>query len=166
VSPQDCSRRRSPASATVAPDCPIQVAEVGVNENTPIAAPTRRHLSLNAHSAGFYGSLGRESLVSENVCCSDSDQRGHDWRRRFHSGRSRMARVKPRRCRQVSGASAPPGPVAPWKQGTNEPSRSHDDRESDPTRPNPTPASNPTGLLAPRLINTPVGVDRHPARPR
>ena len=43
--------------------------------------------------------------------------------------------MKPRRVRQVSSASAPPGPVAPRKQGTDEPSRSHDDRESDPTRP-------------------------------
>ena len=101
VAPQECSRRRSPASAMVAPDCPIKVAEVGVNENTPIAARTRRHLSLSAHSAEFYGSLGRESLVSENVCCSDSVPRGHDAWHRFQSTCHRRVRVKPRRGRRV-----------------------------------------------------------------
>ena len=58
--------------------------------------------------------------------------------------------MKPRRCRQVSSASAPPGPVAPRKQGTDEPSRSHDDRESDRTFGSPLDPYTRGGGQAPR----------------
>jgi hypothetical protein len=42
---QDSSRRRSITSATVAPDRPNVCRAASDGENTPIAAPTRRHLS-------------------------------------------------------------------------------------------------------------------------
>jgi len=42
---QDSSRRRSPTSATVAFDRPNVCRAASDGENTPIAAPTRRHLS-------------------------------------------------------------------------------------------------------------------------
>jgi hypothetical protein len=41
----DSSRRRSITSATVAPDRPNVCRAASDGENTPIAAPTRRHLS-------------------------------------------------------------------------------------------------------------------------
>lgn len=58
-----------------------------------------------------------------NRSCSDSVPRGHDAWHRFQSTCHRRVRVTPRRCRQVSGASGPPGPVAPRKHGINEPLR-------------------------------------------
>ena len=125
---------RSPRQ-TVAPDRPNVCRAASDGENTPIAAPTRRHLSPTSAQTTKQGWVHEKRSSTEKPFLLGQRPRSYDWRRRFRSGRRRRVRVKPRRCRQVSGASAPPGPVAPRKQGTNEPSRSHDDRESDPTRP-------------------------------
>ena len=161
---QDSSRRRSITSATVAFDRPNVCRTASDGENTPIAAPTRRHLSPTSAQTTKQGWVHEKRLSTEKPFLLGQ-----------RPERLRLAQPIPLRA-QPKG----PGETKAWPactsrfqvlkslaqvlvQGTNEYQRSHDDRESDPTRP---PAPNPTGLLAPRLIHTPVGVDRRPARPR
>ena len=130
------SRRRSPASATVAFDRPNVCRAASDGENTPIAAPTRRHLSPTSAQTTKQGWVHEKRSSTEKPFLLGQ-----------RPERLRLAQPIPLRA-QPKG----PGETKAWPacesrfevsfqgsgvsvQGTNEYQRSHDDRESDPTRP-------------------------------
>lgn len=161
---QDSSRRRSITSATVAFDRPNVCRAASDGENTPIAAPTRRHLSPTSAQTTKQGWVHEKRSSTEKPFLLGQRPAKFLWMVPFQlsivpedTGENKALPACTSRFQVLKSL------VQVLVQGTNEYQRSHDDRESDPTRP---PAPNPTGLLAPRLIHTPVGVDRHPARPR
>ena len=130
------SRRRSPASATVAFDRPNVCRAASDGENTPIAAPTRRHLSPTS---------------------AQTTKQGWVHEKRSSTEKPFLLGQRPARSRCLSQipihlSPKGPGETKAWLactsrfevskalelvfvQGTNEYQRSHDDRESDPTRP-------------------------------
>jgi len=133
---QDSSRRRSITSATVAFDRPNVCRAASDGENTPIAAPTRRHLSPTS---------------------AQTTKQGWVHEKRSSTEKPFLLGQRPERSRCLAPipihlSPKGPGETKAWPactsrfqvnkarpvvvvQGTNEPSRSHDDRESDPTRP-------------------------------
>ena len=130
------SRRRSPASATVAFDRPNVCRAASDGENTPIAAPTRRHLSPTSAQTTKQGWVHEKRLSTEKpILLGQRPERsrclspipihlspeGPGETKALPAGKSRFKVNKAR-------------PVV-VVQGTNEYQRSHDDRESDPTRP-------------------------------
>ena len=130
------SRRRSPASATVAFDRPNVCRAASDGENTPIAAPTRRHLSPTSAQTTKQGWVhDKRSSTEKRFLLGQRPERsrclgliqlrfgqeGPGETKAWPAGKSRFQVSKAR-----AGVSV---------QGSNEPSRSHDDRESDPTRP-------------------------------
>ena len=96
------SRRRSPASATVAFDRPNVCRAASDGENTPIAAPTRRHLSPTSAQTTKQGWVHEKRSSTEKPFLLGQRPRGHDAWHRFQSTCHRRVRVKPRRGRQVS----------------------------------------------------------------
>ena len=133
---QDSSRRRSITSATVAFDRPNVCRAASDGENTPIAAPTRRHLSPTS---------------------AQTTKQGWVHEKRSSTEKPFLLGQRPERLRclgliQLRLGQEDPGETKAWPactsrfqvlkslaqvlvQGTNEYQRSHDDRESDPTRP-------------------------------
>ena len=132
----DSSRRRSITSATVAPDRPNVCRAASDGENTPIAAPTRRHLSPTSAQTTKQGWVQEKRSSTEKPFLLGQ-----------RPARSRLVQVIPPRARVKGPGEAKAWPACTSRfqvskaragvsvQGSNEPSRSHDDRESDPTRP-------------------------------
>ena len=133
---QDSSRRRSITSATVAFDRPNVCRAASDGENTPIAAPTRRHLSPTSAQTTKQGWVHEKRLSTEKPFLLGQ-----------RPERSRCLGPIQLRLGPKGPGEAKALPAGPLRfevskaragvsvQGTNEYQRSHDDRESDPTRP-------------------------------
>ena len=133
---QDCSRRRSITSATVAFDRPNVCRAASDGENTPIAAPTRRHLSPTSAQTTKQGWVHeKRSSTEKPFLLGQRPERsrflGLIQLRLGQEGPGETKALPACTSRfEVSKALA-----LVFVQGTNEYQRSHDDRESDPTRP-------------------------------
>ena len=105
---QDCSRRRSITSATVAFDRPNVCRAASDGENTPIAAPTRRHLSPTSAQTTKQGWVHEKRSSTEKRFLLGQRPAKFLWMVLSNSRWYLGIRVKPRRGRQVSHDWRPP----------------------------------------------------------
>jgi hypothetical protein len=133
---QDSSRRRSPASTTVAFDRPNVCRAASDGENTPIAAPTRRHLSPTSAQTTKQGWVHEKRSSTEKPFLLGQRPAKFLWMMSFQLPMMPEDTGEPKAlpaCTSRFEVSKARAGVS--VQGTNEYQRSHDDRESDPTRP-------------------------------